>query len=170
MSGKMIVLGVISSGVFCVAGYAKTATSKQSDASFLAMAAQADMTIAHIGKDAEARGANEKVKDFGKTLVQDHTSDYESLTNLAAKTGETIPKGIDRTNDRTIAAVDRYKGKTFDHAFLTSESAQHQKLIQAFKEEATHGSNPAIKAYATKALPTIEKHLHDAQDLLKRSI
>jgi putative membrane protein len=134
------------------------------------MAAEADMTIAHIGKEAEDRGATDKIKDFGKTLVQDHTSDYESLTALASKTGDAIPKGIDRGDYRTVASMDHYKGKMFDHAFLASESAEHQKLIHAFKEEATHGSNPAIKAYATKALPTIEKHLHDAQDLLKQSI
>ncbi len=161
---RSIVSILIGAGLCCAAPV------KNSDASFLAMAAEADMTIAHIGKDAEDRGASEKIKEFGKTLVQDHTSDYENLGALAAKTGETIPKGIDRANDRTILAVDRYKGKTFDHEFLTNESAEHQKLIQAFKQEALHGKNADIKAYATKALPTIEKHLHDAQDLLKQNI
>ena len=63
--------------------------------------------------------------------------------------------------------LDRYKGKTFDHAFLTHESMEHEKLVRAFKEEAEHGTNPDIKAYANKALPTIEQHLHDVQDLLK---
>jgi len=167
---KLFVSLLVGSVFCCAAPFKKGNEVRKSDEAFLSMAAEADMTIAHIGKEAQDRGATEKIKDFGKTLVQDHTSDYESLTALAAKTGDAIPKGIDRVDDRTIAAIDRYKGKTFDHAFLTNESAEHQKLIRAFKEEAMHGSNPAIKAYATKALPTIEKHLHDAQDLLKQSI
>jgi putative membrane protein len=165
---KLFISLLIGAAVCCAAPSEKSA--KKSDEAFLSMAAEADMTIAHIGKEAEDRGANEKIKDFGKTLVQDHTSDYESLTELASKTGDAIPKGIDRADYRTAAAMEHYKGKTFDHAFLTNESAEHQKLVHAFKEEAAHGANPAIKAYATKALPTIEKHLHDAQDLLKQSI
>jgi putative membrane protein len=139
-----------------------------SDSSFLAMAAQADMTMAHIGQMAEERGANGKVKEFAKSLVQDHTNDYRSLSDVAMKTGDSIPKAIDKKNEITISALDRYKGKAFDHAFLERQSAEHEKLITAFKHEAEHGSNPAIKDYANKSLPTIERHLHDAQDLLKK--
>jgi putative membrane protein len=117
---------------------------------------------------AEERAATDKVKDFGKTLVQDHTSDYETLTSLASKTGDSIPKAIDRENDHMIAALERYKGKEFDRTFLMRQSAEHERLIRAFKEEADHGSNADIKAYANKALATMEWHLHDAQDLLKQ--
>lgn len=168
MTKQLILTGVLGASVACLPVLAKAPASKMmSDSSFVAMAAQADMTTAHLGKVAEDRGANDKIKDLGKTLVQDHTNDYEALTEVAAKTGETIPKAIDRQNDREISMLDRYKGKTFDHAFLTHEQMEHEKLVRAFKEEAEHGSNPAIKAYANKALPTIEQHLHDVQDLLK---
>jgi putative membrane protein len=162
---KAIFFGAgIGAALCCIPAW----SNSNSDAQFLAMAAQADMTTAHIGKMAESRAAASKVKDFANTLVQDHTSDYERLTELAAKTGDAVPKAIDRQNDYLINSLNRYKGKSFDHAFLTRQSAEHEKLINAFKREAEHGSNPAIKAYATKALPTIERHLHDAQDLLKQ--
>ena len=126
------------------------------------------MTTAHIGKMAEDRATNGTVKDFGRTLVQDHTSDYQQLCALAMKTGEAIPTGIDKQDDRGIATLERYKGKMFDHAFLTRETAAHEELLHAFKREAEHGSNPAIKDYASKALPTLERHLHQAEDLLKQ--
>ena len=93
--------------------------------------------------------------------------DYEMLSEVAANTGETIPRGIERANGREIIALERYKGKTFDHAFLEHESIEHERLIRAFKQEAEHGTNPEIRAYATKALPVIERHLHEVQDLLK---
>ena len=66
------------------------------DAAFLSMAAQADMTAAHLGKMAQDRGAENPVKDFGKTLVTDHTDDYHQLTELSNKIGEAIPKAIDK--------------------------------------------------------------------------
>jgi putative membrane protein len=132
------------------------------------MAAQADMTIAHISQMAENRAATEKVKDFAKTVVQDHTNDYWQVTELATKAGDSIPKAINSQNGRMIAGLARSKGKAFDREFLNRQSAEHERLISAFTQEAEHGSNPAIKDYARRTLPTIERHLHDAQDLLKQ--
>ena len=141
-----------------------------SDGSFVVMAAQADMMIAHIGKDAEGRGATDSVKQFGKSLVQDHTTEYQQLTIAAAKAKDVIQIGLDRQDIRTINALNRYSGKAFDHAFLTGQAAEHTRLVRAFKEEAEHGSNADLKAYANQALPVIEKHLHDAEDLLNHKI
>jgi len=72
-----------------------------------------------------------------------------------------------KLNQREIAALDRSKGKAFDRAFLGHEAVAHEKLIKAFKQEGEHGDDPDIKAYANKALPVIEEHLHDVQDLRK---
>jgi putative membrane protein len=166
---KTIVLIVLASiGLCCAQLGAKTRAPSQSDAAFLAMAAEADMTMANIGQMAENRAASTKVKDFASKLVRDHTRDYQQLTALAAKIGDTVPKGIDKQNERTIAEVNRHQGKSFDRVFLSRQSLEHERLISAFKQEAEHGSNPDIKAYANEALATIEGHLHDAQDLIKR--
>jgi putative membrane protein len=145
----------------------RAADPSKSDAEFLRMAAEADMTTTHIGKMAEDRAATTEIKDFGKKLAQDHTGDYGQITQLAAKTGAEVPKGIDKLDDRQIASLDKLKGKAFDRTFLTREAAEHERLVRLFKQEAEHGNNPDIKDYANKALPIIQGHLHDAQDLLK---
>jgi len=168
MIKQVLYLALASAFIYAALASAKSAAVPKSDADFLAMAAQADMTMAHIGKMAKDRAAESKVRDFASTLVQDHTNDYQRLNELAAKLGDTVPKAIDQRNNRTIAELDRSKGKSFDHSFLARQSAEHQKLIDAFKWEAEHGATPAIKDYANKALPTIERHLHDAQDLMKQ--
>jgi putative membrane protein len=167
MSKKFAVFALFGVVAYCLPPDSKTPSLPKSDAAFLAAAAQADMTIVHISKMAQDRAASSKLKDFANTLVQDHTSAYQEVSELAATAGEPVPKGIDRQNDRVIAALDRSKGKTFDRAFLFRQLTEHEKLLSAFEREARHGSNPAVKAYASKALPTIERHLHDTQDLLK---
>jgi len=43
----------------------------------------------------------------------------------------------------------------------------HQKAIAQYKQEAQNGQNADLKAYANQALPTLEKHLQSAQDLVK---
>ena len=168
MSNKLILAVLIGAIVHWVPAAAKTGAAAKSDGAFLAAAAQADMTIVHIGKMAQERAETPKLKDFANTLVQDHTNDYQELTELGAKAGDPIPKGIDKQNDRTINTLSHYKGKSFDHAFLENQTMEHERLVSAFKHEAEHGSNPEIKAYANKALPTIEQHLHDAENLIKQ--
>lgn len=153
--------------LFTATGWTQSAKVDKSDQDFLKMAAEADMTTVHLGKMAEDRGATPSVKDFGKTIVQDHTNDYHQVAELAAKTGETIPKDIDTTDNREISHLEKYKTKTFDREFLLHETSKHEQLAKAFKQEAEHGTNPEIKAYANKALPVIEEHLHRAEDLLK---
>jgi putative membrane protein len=167
MFTKIVFAAVAGAGLCAAPVFAQAAAAAKSDAEFLRMAAEADMTAAHIGKMAEDRAANGEIKDFGKKLAQDHTSDYNQVFQLAAKTGESVPKAIDKRDDHEIAALDKRKGTAFDRAFLTEESAAHEKLIKEFRQEAEHGSNPDIKAYANKTLPIIEQHLHEAQDLLK---
>ena len=142
--------------------------SNRGDAAFLAMAAEADMTVAHLGQMAETNASASEVKNLAKTLVQDHTSDYERLSVLSAKVGDKIPTAVDRQDQQTFARLRHVEGKPFDRAFLSQQSAEHEKLINAFKREAEHGTNPDIKAYANSALPTIEQHLHDAQNLMKQ--
>ena len=167
MKRKWILPAICGLTICALPMYAGSAANTHSDQEFLNIAAQADMTTVHLGKLAQEKSSAEGIKDFGKKLVQDHTHDYALLSELANKTGESIPKGIDAQNDREISHLDRYKGKTFDRQFLAAETAAHEKLIKAFKEEAEHGNNPDIKAYASKTLPVIEGHLHQAEDLLK---
>jgi putative membrane protein len=169
MSKKLIIPVLLGASALFAATH-KPFYAIGSDGSFVVMAAQADMMIAHLGKDAEGRGASESVKQFGKSLVQDHTTEYQELTVAAAKAQDVIPKGLDRQDIRTINALNCYSGKAFDHAFLTGQATEHERLVRAFKQEAEHGSNADLKAYANKALPVIEKHLHDAEDLLKQKI
>ena len=168
MSNKVLLSTLCALAVCCLPADSRPRTSPPNDAAFLSMAAQADMTIAHIGQMAENRAATDKVKNFAKTVVQDHTNDYWELTGVASKAGDQIPKAINSQNERMITALERSKGKAFDRDFLTRQSAEHERLISAFKQEAEYGTNPVIKDYARKALPTIERHLHDAQDLLKQ--
>jgi putative membrane protein len=154
----------------CVAGVqamAQAASLSNTDKQFMTMAATANMTEAHLGQMAESQAANANLKTFGQTLVQDHTRAYEELHALSNKTGENIPKGIDTGKDASIQQLRKLKGAGFDKRFVQHEIQDHQRVLAAFKREAEHGQNPDVKAYAQKLLPTIEEHLHKAQEIAK---
>jgi putative membrane protein len=149
----------------CAALLRGAALSK-TDAQFMKMAAVANMTEAHLGQMAEAQAARQGVKDFGQKLSTDHTNAYQGLTELANKTGDTIPKAIGR--EQTIARLAHLKGNQFDRAFLLDEVHAHRSVILAFRHEAEHGENADVKLWAQNMIPTLEDHLHMAESLEKQ--
>jgi len=93
------------------------------------------MTEAHEGQMAENQAGENAVKDFAKTLVQDHTQSYELLTMLAAKTGVSIPKGS--MPAKTLrSGYWPSEGAAFDHQFARDEIAAHRLAICDSKREA----------------------------------
>jgi putative membrane protein len=129
--------------------------------------AKADMTEAHQGQLAEGQATRTDVKDLAKTLVQDHTESYQELTALSAKTGVSIPKGIDSAKDPTLRQLVHLKGPNFDKQFTRDEITSHRQALAMFKREAAHGRDEAVKAYAAKMVPVLEKHLHLAEECAK---
>lgn len=149
------------------AGAAYAASWSNADKQFMIIAAKTDMTEAHEGQLAGNQARRADVKDFAKTLVQDHTESYQHLTELAAKTGVSIPKGIDAAKDRIIEQLVHLKGDRFDRQFALDEIAAHRRAIAAFKREAALGQDAEVKAYATKMIPILEKHLKLAEECLQ---
>lgn len=157
------------------AGMAQAATStrgkqtqgKQQDKQFLRTIAIADMTDAHLGEMAQSSAAKAPVKDFGQMVAKDETQDYEQLTVLASKCGESIPKGIDARKNLAIRTLMQEKGDNFDRNFLRDEIADQRRVIAALQREASHGQNPDIKAWAGKVVAERQQELQKAQSLAR---
>lgn len=165
-------LRLILSGTGCLAliaglGVAYGASLSNADKQFLVTAAKTDMTEAHQGQMAENQAKRADLKDLGKTLAQDHTDSYVQLSELAAKTGTSIPKGINAARNPAIQQLVHLKGDSFDRQFARDEITAHRQAIAAFKREAAHGQDPDVKAYANKMIPVLEKHLHLAEEAAK---
>jgi putative membrane protein len=161
-----------TSGICCLAllasaSIAFAASSSNPDRQFLILAAKTDMTEAHEGQMAEAKAWRADVKSLAKTLVQEHTESYEHLTELAAKTGASIPKGIDTAKNPIVKQLSRLKGASFDYQFARDEVAANRMAIAAFKQEAAHGKDAEVKAYASRMIPILSKDLHLAEECVR---
>jgi len=163
-SGK--IAGVPCLALLTVAGVSYAASINKTDKQFMVMAATLNMTQAHEGQMAEKQANRTDVRSFGQSLDQDHKQAYTELSRLASKTGVTIPTSIVARN-RDIEQLDRLKGKQFDSQFARDEVSTDQRALTEFKREAKQGQDPDVKAYASKMIPVIEKHLHDAQACAK---
>ena len=138
------------------------------DQQFVDFAAQTDMVEANLGQLAQNVASSDAVKSYGQMLVTDHTADYGQLVAAAQQANLTVPNAIDDAHNKAmIDPFQKLKGAAFDHKFAAEMVAGHTKAIAAYKKEAADATNPSIKSYATQAIPTLQKHLDGAKDLMK---
>ena len=156
-------LAVLSPLMFAKAPAATAMTPQE----FVDMAAQTDMLEAHLGQMAADQAESQAVKDYAQMLVSDHTADYNAITAAATKAGLTVPKGLDAKHEKMITPFEKLKGAAFDRKYAHEMILGHEGAIAAYKKESEDGTNADIKAYATQTLPTLDKHLTGAKDLLK---
>jgi putative membrane protein len=164
---RMIPLCPFCFAVLALGGISSAASLSNADRQFLVTVAQTDMTEAHQGQMAQNQAGRADVKDLGKTLAADSTHSYEELTNLAAKNGVAIPKGIDAAKVHSVQQLAHLKGNHFDVAYTKDEIAAQKRTVAMFKREAQRGRDADLKAWASKMLPVVEKHLQLAQQSSK---
>src|ERR1700750_2530092 len=105
-----------------------------------------DAQIAHIvvtantvdidaGKLAQTKASNAEVKQFGETMIKDHTAVNKQATDLVKKLGV---KPEDNATRRSLAQGGRdnpahlrelKKGGDFDRAYVDHEVAYHQAVL-----------------------------------------
>lgn len=166
ISVALLSLALVVVPVFAKQGAKEAAKTPMTDQQFVDFAAQTDMTEANLGQVAQDKGG-QAVKDYGQMLRTDHTSDYDQLTAAAQKAGLTVSQGIDAEHNRMIDSLTKLKGAAFDHRFAHEMIEGHEHAIAVYKKEAQDAQSPDIKAYAEQALPTLQKHLENAQQLEK---
>lgn len=138
------------------------------DQQFVDFAAQTDMVEANLGQLAQNSASSDAVKSYAQGLVTDHTSDYGQLAAAAQQANLTVPNSIDSAHNKAmIDPFQKLKGAAFDRKYAAEMVAGHTKAIAVYKKEAADAQNPSIKSYAQQALPTLEKHLDGAKDLMK---
>ena len=80
----------IIGAVMILAGFI-TVASAESDKTFLADAIQINLAEISVGELAQKNGGSDKVKSFGKMLVDDHTASNTKATSIAQANGMTTP-------------------------------------------------------------------------------
>jgi len=130
------------------------------DKSFVSDAAKAGMSEVHMGKLGLEKASSAAVKTFSQRIINDHTKANEELTAIATRKGMTMP------GDHSMPGMLNLKsGESFDHSFAKQAVEDHQKAVELFEKEANSGSDPDVKAFAKRTLPTLRSHLEAARAL-----
>jgi putative membrane protein len=133
-----------------------TATS---DADFVEDAAIGGMSEVELGKLASTKATSADVKAFGQMMVTDHTKANDELKALATKKGWKLPAEVDSSHKSTADDLKSRAGADFDKEYVEEMVDDHETDVKAFEDKAKNATDPDLKAFAEKTLPTLRKHL-----------
>jgi putative membrane protein len=129
------------------------------DSAFVTKAAQGGMAEVELGNLAQQNGSSDTVKQFGKRMVGDHTKANDELKTLASDKGVSLPTALDAKSQATKDRLSKLSGAAFDRAYMQDMVTDHQQDVAEFRKQSTRGTDPDLKAFASKTLPTLEEHL-----------
>lgn len=163
LAGASMAAAQTTKGQKPAAASQKAAASKHADASFVHEAAIGGLAEVELGRLATQNASSDDVKQFGQRMVDDHGKANDELKALAAKKGITLPTELDQKHQALRDRLAKQQGAAFDKAYMSEMLSDHQKDVAAFQREAKSGSDPDVKAWAQKTLPTLQEHLKMAK-------
>ena len=138
-------------------------TGMGGDQTFVLDAASGGLMEVDLGKMTATNASSAKVKEFGKMMVTDHTKANNELKAIAAKKNITVPPAPAAKEQANIDELKAKKGADFDQAYVDMMVTDHKEDISKFEDEAKNGKDPDVKAFASKTLPVLNKHLQHIQ-------
>ena len=127
------------------------------------VAAQGGMAEVAGGQTASMQGTNPDVKTFGSQMVTDHSKANDELKQLATTKGLALPAETDDEHKKKLAEMAKKTGKDFDKAYMKDMVEDHEKDVKDFENASKNATDPDLKAWAGKTLPTLQYHLEMAK-------
>jgi putative membrane protein len=135
------------------------------DRQFIERATMGALAEVELGKLAQLRASREEVKQFGARMVEDHARAALELRQLAQIKGIGVPTAPDTLHAREIQRLGKLSGPQFDRRYMAHMLSDHRKDVLEFKRASTAARDSDVKAFAGKALLTLEEHLRLAESV-----
>jgi len=134
-----------------------------SDQTFAIKAAEGGLAEVKLGTLAKEKAESADVKNFGQQMVDDHSKANDELKPILTSKGISVPETLDAKHQATYDRLSKLSGAEFDRAYMKDMLADHKTDVSEFRKESEKGSDPDLKGFAAKTLPTLEHHLSMAQ-------
>lgn len=135
------------------------------DADFAVQAAEAGLFEVQLGTIAADRASNAEVKKFAQQMIEDHGSANKELTTLAGSKNIVLPTALGRDNQEELREFNEMPADEFDQEYIEQMVEDHERTIKLFEQASSRSKDDAIRAFVTKQLPILKKHLEHARTI-----
>lgn len=133
---------------------------------FMTDIAEAGMAEVEIGKLAKDRAQNPRVKNFAEMMIKDHTAANNDLMAIARNKNVTLPSTLGKHQNH-MEDLSKKNGAEFDKAYMKAMVNGHEDVVKELEKCAQNGTDPDVKTFAAKTLPTVRMHLDSAKAINK---
>ena len=108
-----------------------------------------------------------KLRKFGAMMVKDHAKTTDTLHQAIISTGMSVPPPPPMRPDQMqmVAQLQPLNGAEFDKAYLTQQMQSHQAALMVQSNYARSGDVPAIRGAASKAVPIVQAHIAELNQM-----
>ncbi|HZP76410.1 MAG TPA: DUF4142 domain-containing protein [Pseudolabrys sp.] len=165
MNKAICALALAAAMAFATGGALAQQPDKASQ-KFIKNAIEGNNAEVDVGKLAQQKGQSDAVKQYGSMLVTDHSAANDKAKQVAQELQVSPPTGTSVGQKATYAKLKLLSGANFDKSFAKSMVSDHQSDIKEYQKESQ--KSDAAGAYAKDSLPTLQKHLQEAQKLVQQ--
>ncbi len=135
------------------------ASGAMQDKAFVRKALEGGMAEVQLGQLAADKGSSDDVKQFGQTMVTDHTKLGDQMKVVAQQMGVTPPASVSKKDKELMTKLQGLSGTEFDNAYIVAMVKDHKKDADEFKSEAQQTQNPALQQVTQQGEQVIDRHL-----------
>lgn len=135
------------------------------DRTFLVAVSRGNRAEVQEAKLVLARSQNAAVKKAAQMMVTDHGKAEMQVNSLAKTLGVTLPMDLNLKQKSSYQSLSKLSGPALDKAYISAQVKEHAETIALFRKQVATTRQPALKAFATKTLPTLEHHAEMFQSL-----
>lgn len=137
-----------------------------SSAEFVRQAAISDMFETQSSELAAIR-ADAPARVFAAKMDEDHQKSSSELHMIIKPHWQTtpFPPRLDAPHEAKMRVLRTLQGSAFSRQYRLDQIEAHRSAVALFSRCASVGQDQALKAFATKMLPTLKMHLQMAQAL-----
>jgi putative membrane protein len=136
-----------------------------SDFKFVTDAKRGGMEEVQLGELAKQKATSPAVREFGERMVTDHQKANDQLKQIVQRKGALVPTSLSHHETSRLDRLQKLSGADFDKAYISDMVRDHKTDVKEFETATKSLSDPELRAFAEKTLPTLQEHLRLAQDL-----
>jgi putative membrane protein len=131
---------------------------------FVKTVAIRDMFEVESSKLAQQK-ASGNVKAFANHMVSEHTKTTAQLKGLvqSGKVKAQLPNAMDSAHQSKVDQLKGLNGEDFNKTYRDMQISAHKDAVSLFERYAKGGDSKALKAWASKTLPSLKHHLKMAE-------
>lgn len=145
----------------------KFAKNMCGDTKFAVNTADGGMLEVKLGELAQSNASSASVKQFGGTMVSDHTKANAELKSLATEKKITLPEKLSDKSQKTYEWFSKKQGADFDKAYMKCMVKDHKCDVHEFEKEAKKGKDGDLQKWASNKVPVLKSHLDHAESVCK---